>query len=183
MRKALLFVAFPLSLALGTDSASATDRRVALVIGNSSYQHTGALANPKNDAADVAAALKKLEFEVLEGPDLGKAAMDRTIRQFARALDGAHVGLFFYAGHGLQVEGQNYLVPVDAKLEHASGLDFEMATFKVAENGDGWTCSLQTSMAKEGGAGKSRTQAAHGGKVTILNMKRVSSACLASKKI
>ena len=75
------------------------------------------------------------------------------------------------------------LVIGNSKLEHASGLDFEMATFKVAENGDGWTCSLQTSMAKEVGAGKSRTQAAHGGKVTILNMKRVSSACLASKKI
>jgi hypothetical protein len=131
MRKALLFVAFLFSLALASISASATDRRVALVIGNSAYQHTGALANPKNDAADVAASLKKLEFEVLEGLDLDKAAMDRTIRQFARALDGAHVGLFFYAGHGLQVEGQNYLVPIDAKLEHPSGLDFEMVRVDI----------------------------------------------------
>ena len=89
MRKALLFGAFLFSLALGSISAFATDRRVALVSGNSAYQRTGALANPKSDAADITAALKKFEFEVLEGLDLGKAAMDRTIRQFG-ALDGGH---------------------------------------------------------------------------------------------
>ena len=110
---------------------SAADKRVALIIGNSAYQHTSELTNPKNDATDIAAALKKLDFEVLEGLDLDKAGMDRTIRQFARTLDGAHVGLFFYAGHGLQVEGQNYLVPIDAKLEHPSGLDFEMVRVDI----------------------------------------------------
>jgi uncharacterized caspase-like protein len=126
MLKVLLQMAAAIAVVLGACDALAADRRVALVIGNSAYQYTGELANPKHDAADVAAALKKLEFEVLEGLDLDKAAMDRTLRQFARALDGAHVGVFFYAGHGLQVEGQNYLVPIDAKLEHPSGLDFEM---------------------------------------------------------
>src|SRR5215510_10203315 len=100
--------------------------RVALVIGNSAYQHTSKLVNPSNDASDLAKILKVLGYQVFEGIDLDKAGMDRSIRQFARALNNADAGVFFYAGHGLQVSGQNYLVPVDAKLEDASGLDFEM---------------------------------------------------------
>lgn len=131
MHRILFQVLFSFWILAGWQAAWATDKRVALVIGNSAYQHTGALTNPMNDATDIAAALKKLGFSVLEGQDLDKAGMDRTIRQFARELDGAHVGLFFYAGHGLQVEGQNYLVPVDAKLEHPSGLDFEMVRVDI----------------------------------------------------
>ena len=104
----------------------AQGKRVALVIGNSDYKHTGRLENPKNDAADMVAALKKLGFVVIEGRDLDKAAMDRTVRDFAEALSGAQVGLFFYAGHGLQVAGQNYLIPIDAQLTTASAIDFEM---------------------------------------------------------
>jgi uncharacterized caspase-like protein len=110
----------------GATPAFASERRVALVIGNSAYQHTAQLPNPARDASDLAAALRQLKFEVVEGVDLDKASMDRTIRQFARALGSADVGLFFYAGHGMQVTGQNYLVPIDAKLEDASGLDFEL---------------------------------------------------------
>ena len=100
--------------------------RVALVIGNSKYKHTPPLANPTNDAADFAAELRKLGFAVIEKVDLDKASMDRAIRDFAEKLGGAKVGLFFYAGHGLQVGGQNYLVPIDAKLASASAIDFEM---------------------------------------------------------
>ncbi len=100
-------------------------RRVALVIGNSAYVNTPRLENPKNDAADIAASLKQLGFEVAEGRDLDKAFMDRTIRNFADMLAGAQMALFYYAGHGLQVGGQNYLVPVDAKLTSAAALDFE----------------------------------------------------------
>ena len=59
-------------------------------------------------------ALKRLGFHVIEGLDLDKAAFDRKIRDFATALKGAEVGLFFYSGHGMQVSGRNYLVPVDA---------------------------------------------------------------------
>jgi uncharacterized caspase-like protein len=101
-------------------------KRVALVIGNSAYVNTVKLENPKNDAADVAAALKKLGFNVILGRDLDKAAMDRAIRDFAETLAGTNMALFFYAGHGLQVGGQNYLVPIDAKLGTAAALDFEM---------------------------------------------------------
>jgi hypothetical protein len=101
-------------------------RRVALVIGNSAYKHAGELVNPKNDAADMAAALKKLGFQVIDGFDLDKARFDLAVRDFAKALVGADSAVFFYAGHGLQVAGQNYLVPVDAQGETAAALDFEM---------------------------------------------------------
>jgi uncharacterized caspase-like protein len=102
------------------------EKRVALVIGNSVYQYTARLGNPNNDATDVTAALQSHGFRVIEGRDLDKAAMDRKIRDFASMLSGSDVGIFFYAGHGLQVGGQNYLVPVDAQLTTASALDFEM---------------------------------------------------------
>ena len=116
---------------LAASPALAQGKRVALVIGNSEYKHTPRLENPKNDAAHMAAQLKKLGFVVMEGRDLDKAAMDRTVRDFAEALGGAQVGLFFYAGHGLQVGGQNYLVPIDAKLTTASAIDFEMVRLEL----------------------------------------------------
>ena len=71
-------------------------------------------------------AFKALGFDVVEGLDLDKTAFDRKLRDFADALSGAKVGVFFYAGHGLQVAGQNYLAPVDAKLATAAALDWEM---------------------------------------------------------
>src|SRR5262249_33830688 len=101
-------------------------KRVALVIGNSAYKHAGELTNPKNDAADMAAALKRFHFQVIDGFDLDKPSFDRKIREFGASLANAEAGLFFYAGHGLQVAGQNYLVPIDAKAETADALDFEM---------------------------------------------------------
>ena len=121
----LCLISFILTIAVGSNCGHAQGKRVALVIGNSDYAHATKLENPKNDADDIAAALQTLGFEVVKGVDLDKAAMDRTIRDFAVALTGAKVGLFFYAGHGLQVSGQNYLVPTDAKLATPSGLDFE----------------------------------------------------------
>ena len=111
---------------LGFVTGAQAEKRLALVIGNSAYQHTAELKNPRNDAAEIAAALKGLRFEVVEGLDLDKRTMEITVRKFAQALKNADVALFFYAGHGLQVNGQNYLVPIDARLEDATGLDFEM---------------------------------------------------------
>jgi uncharacterized caspase-like protein len=101
-------------------------RRIALVIGNSAYRHTPRLENPRNDAADMGLALRKLGFHVIEGFDLDKAAFDVKIAEFAAALAGAEVGVLFYAGHGMQVSGLNYLVPVDAKLAAMSDLGAEM---------------------------------------------------------
>ena len=114
----------------GASSAHA-QKRVALVIGNSAYQHTSKLTNPRNDATDMAAALKRHGFQVIEGLDLGKAAFDRIMRDFALALKGSDAGVFFYAGHGMQVAGQNYLVPIDAKAEGAEALEFEMVRLDV----------------------------------------------------
>src|SRR5215470_11176379 len=126
----LLRKSFFVFIALFAFAGIATDvhanQRVALVIGNSAYQHTAKLDNPKNDATDMAAVLKQLGFQVIDGFDLDKVAFERKVRDFSVALREAEVGLFFYAGHGLQVAGQNYLVPIDAKAETADALDWEM---------------------------------------------------------
>jgi tetratricopeptide (TPR) repeat protein len=99
--------------------------RVALVIGNGNYSQAAPLANPPNDAADVAAALRKLGFDVIAGRDLDRRAMEDKIREFGHKLEGAKIALFYYAGHGLQVAGRNYLVPVDAKLERPGDLSLD----------------------------------------------------------
>jgi hypothetical protein len=114
---ALLLVATSLSaLAAG---------KVALVIGNGAYQNANPLPNPANDATDMAAMLETLGFTVISGVDLTQAKMAQKVGDFEEAARGADVTLFFYAGHGLQVNGLNYLVPIDAKLERASSLQFE----------------------------------------------------------
>ena len=81
----------------------------------------------------MAAALKQLGFLVIQGRDLDKTRMDRTIQQFAEALKGAEMGVFFYAGHGLQVGSANYLVPIDAKLSTTHALDFEMVRLDLVQ--------------------------------------------------
>ena len=112
----LIMVAGVLLATLISSGANA-ERRVALVVGNSAYKHAAALRNPGNDANDVAEILKKLGFDVLLGLDLDQQGFARAIGQFARTLDDADVALFFYAGHGLQMNEKNYLVSVNAKLE------------------------------------------------------------------
>ena len=116
---------FALAALLAGIAPAAADKRVALVIGNSAYENVPRLTNPSNDASDVAAKLKALGFEVVEGIDLGKRDMEKRIRAFAEALSGADVGLFYYAGHGLQVDQRNFLAPIDAQLKSESDLDFE----------------------------------------------------------
>ena len=116
---------FALAALLAGIAPAAAEKRVALVIGNSAYENVPRLTNPSNDAADVAAKLKGLGFEVVEGIDLGKRDMEKRIRAFAEALSGADVGLFYYAGHGLQVDQRNFLAPIDAQLKSESDLDFE----------------------------------------------------------
>ena len=125
--------AIVLLLLLFMPSAVHAQKRVALVIGNASYQYAPALANPKNDASDVAAALSRFGFQVIAGLDLDKAALERKVREFSIALQGAEVGLFFYAGHGLQVSGQNYIVPTDAQLTTLAALDLEVMRFEAVQ--------------------------------------------------
>ena len=104
------------ALMLATGDAKA-DRRVALVIGNAAYSSAAALRNPRNDAGDMTEALKKLGFEVIVGYDLDQQRFAGVVEQFARMLDDADVALFYYAGHGLQINEKNYLVSVNARLD------------------------------------------------------------------
>ena len=101
------------------------NERVALVVGNAAYEHAPPLANPRNDAEDMAALLRRLGFQVTAGLDLTDAAMEDRVRAFSRQARAAKVALFFYAGHGMQVDGVNYLVPVDAQLADEADLPFE----------------------------------------------------------
>lgn len=100
-------------------------RQVALVVGNGAYVNTPGLPNAPRDAKAMAGALRGLGFEVLEATDLDQRAMLRELANFADLLDRAEIGLFFYAGHALQVAGENYLVPVDAKLQREAQLLFQ----------------------------------------------------------
>ncbi len=98
--------------------------RLALVLGNSKYQSVPELDNPPNDAADLAQALRGVGFEVIEQRDGTREAMAKAVRDFSDRLRGADVALFFYAGHGLQMNGENYPLPVDAKIESPADVRF-----------------------------------------------------------
>jgi len=109
------------ALTLPADAA----KRVAFVIGNAAYSQAGTLTNPVNDATDMASALKTFGFEVILGLDLDRRSFGEKLRAFSNALEDADTAVLFYAGHGLQVAGHNYLVPVDAGLNSERDLDFE----------------------------------------------------------
>lgn len=106
----------PRGVALVASPSFGSGSRLALVVGNASYPE-GRLENPVNDAKDVAAALREVGFEVLLETNVGLEAMDDAIREFGKQLtERGGVGLFYYAGHGMQVAGENYLIPIDAKI-------------------------------------------------------------------
>ena len=113
------------ALVFATLDHAFAEKRAALVVGNSAYVNARPLANPLNDARDVTAALKQSGFDVIEALDASKLQMDSALRSFTEKLAGADVALLYYAGHGLQVGQQNYLVPIDAKLDRERDLDFE----------------------------------------------------------
>ena len=104
------------------------DGRVALVVGNSTYAHIGRLPNPDNDARDMSAALQRLGFEVTTELDADRVELTEALRAFTRRSAGADVSLVFYAGHGIEMDGVNYLVPVDARLERDVDVRFETVT-------------------------------------------------------
>src|SRR6187399_3480576 len=94
------------------------EKRVALVLGNSNYQNVAPLANPVNDGAKIAATLKDAGFDVVDSRrDLPAAETRRALRDFADRARDADIAVVYYAGHGIEVDGANYLIPVDAKLE------------------------------------------------------------------
>jgi uncharacterized protein len=105
-------------------SPAAAGVRLALVLGNGKYEAAAPLANPANDAADVTRALRRIGFEVIEQRDATREAMVKAVQDFSERLRGVEVALFFYAGHGLQMNGENYLLPVDAKVESPADVRF-----------------------------------------------------------
>ena len=108
---------------------AAAEKRFALVVGNSAYQSVTPLDNPKNDAALMAKTLAGLDFVLIGGGaqlDLDKAALDKAVQNFGQQIQGADVALFYYAGHGVQVSGANYLVPVNANPTRETDVDFQM---------------------------------------------------------
>lgn len=110
-------------MSAGSDAATG-DRRVALVIGNGAYQNVSPLDNPLTDSKAVAAALKRIGFDVVEGYDLKLDGMRNAVGEYAAKLDGAKVALVYYAGHGVAVAGENYLLPTDSVIKSEADLDF-----------------------------------------------------------
>ena len=102
-----------------------TEKRLALIIGNAIYEGSNKLANPVNDAGDMATALKNLGFDVLQFTNLDSKAMRQAINSFGEKLRDYQVGLFYYAGHGVQNNGVNYLVPIDAQPESKNEIEYE----------------------------------------------------------
>lgn len=112
---------FAVLLLISSEPAWAEDRRVALVIGNSAYRNAPKLANPANDATAIAGLLQRADFEIVEAKrDLNNADMRDALREFSDKARDADMAIVYFAGHGLEVDGQNYLVPTDALLARDS---------------------------------------------------------------
>ena len=127
-----------LALMLGAFPASA-EKRVALVVGNGAYRDAP-LRNPANDARAIAASLREAGFEVILRENAGKQALERALADFGEKLGPDAVGLFYFAGHGIQVRGQNYLVPVDAQIANEArvrveAVDADLAVEQMAAAG------------------------------------------------
>jgi uncharacterized caspase-like protein len=160
-------------------------RRIALVIGNGAYENATKLANPANDARIIAKALRGMGFEVIEGIDLKQDAMRRTVNDFLRGATNARIALAFYAGHGIQIDGKNFLLPVDVTLEGKdltagmtevdqmlAGLDDQIRTniviFDACRNnpvaqpaaGEGRSVQVRSGLAAPSGLGKGATTGA-----------------------
>lgn len=105
--------------------------RVALVVANSDYAHASRLANPSNDARLVAEALRKAGFRtVVVKENFGQRAFQLALRDFGAEAAGAEVALIYYAGHGIEGKGRNWLIPTDAELDAEANLDFEAVSLE-----------------------------------------------------
>jgi hypothetical protein len=100
-------------------------KRIALVIGNANYLHSPALANPVNDARAIRDALQNVGFDVYEYENLSQAQIKKAIDDFGTRLKNYSIGLFFYAGHGIQSKGSNYLIPVDANIQSEQQIEYD----------------------------------------------------------
>ena len=120
-----VLLASPVSTeAQDTRGIQVSAERLALVVGNNAY-HTAPLRNPENDAEDMGAVLSNLGFNVTLKKNVDRRGLEDAIRQFGRQLRHGGVGLFYFAGHGLQVGGRNYLIPINARIESESDVSYE----------------------------------------------------------
>ena len=129
-RIAALIALLPLVFA----GPAVAEKRIALVVGNSAYQNITRLENPRNDAVLMAETLGGLGFTLIGGRaqlELDKSALDTAVQNFGRQIQGADVALFYYAGHGVQVSGSNYLVPVGANPTREADVDFQMVDINL----------------------------------------------------
>jgi len=130
-----LFRLTAMMLIVASTAVAQAEKRIALVIGNSDYKEIAPLANPANDARLIGRTLEGLGFELVDGRprfDLGRSDLIRAIREFTRKLQASDaIGLFYYAGHAIEHDGRNYLVPVDAALDRQSDIPFELVDLNV----------------------------------------------------
>jgi uncharacterized caspase-like protein len=116
--RALGTIASALILSVLVCQPAFADKRIALVIGNSAYRNVARLTNPTNDAAAMAATFKKANFDAVDSrTDLSVAEMRRVLRDFGIKARDADFAVIYYAGHGIELDGTNYLIPIDAQLE------------------------------------------------------------------
>lgn len=120
----IILAILPLNLFSQDDAQTQPQKKIALVIGNGNYA-SSILANPENDARSMADVLIRLGFTVYSYENLGQEQMKRAIDDFGLKLKGNDVGLFFYAGHGIQSKGYNYLIPVDARLRAEQDVEYD----------------------------------------------------------
>ena len=128
MRKLMIVMAVGFSLLVLAAQVRA-NQRVALVIGNAKYAH--ALANPLNDAGDIGGALGRLGFAVTKLDNASYFDMIQGLRAFTRATSTAEVALVFYAGHGIEVDKRNFLIPVDVRLQSDREVEFETVSLDL----------------------------------------------------
>src|SRR5262245_14331173 len=121
----MLFLAFALATAAG-----AAEKRVALVIGNAAYRHVSPLPNPANDARAVTAVLQGLGLQVDVLVDVDRVAMLNALQKFGQATMDAELAMVHYSGHGIEIDGKNYLLPVSANLNGPDDADVQAVEFK-----------------------------------------------------
>jgi uncharacterized caspase-like protein len=113
----LLIFALSVIGILASSNVAKADRRVAFVVGNGAYKNVTPLPNPPMDAKAMADLLRNVGFDVVEGTNLTRDKMTEKLLDFGKKAEGADVALFFYAGHGIAINGTNYLLPVDADIK------------------------------------------------------------------
>jgi uncharacterized caspase-like protein len=117
------------------------DNRVALVIGNGAYEKVPELPNPPRDAADIARALERLNFKVTQVRNATAADMRKAVVDFCRAAEGSDMAVVFYAGHGMEVGGENWLIPISAELRSDADIESEAVSLR--------SISVQVSKARQ----------------------------------